>query len=234
LLERIEDSFGHHETVEQRALTIEHIMPQTLTPWWREHLGENFDETHAVLLHTLGNLTLTGYNGELTNDTFPAKRKILLESHLEINGEFADVQQWTETEIKSRAASLADRALRVWPYFGPDQVPEPPTGDVTGRIPVGLTVLGESFSVGSWRDVTEKTMETIAMLDPEAFRRLVEAFPTYVAADPGRFRASRKLSNGYYLMTHYSAKVAYQFCERIVEAAGLEQGDWSVQCVTQS
>ena len=55
LLERIEDSFGHHETVKQGTLTIEHVLPQTLTPWWREHLGENCDETHAMLLHTLGN-----------------------------------------------------------------------------------------------------------------------------------------------------------------------------------
>ncbi len=234
LLERIEDSFGHHETVEQRALTIEHVMPQTLTPWWREHLGENCDETHAVLLHTLGNLTLTGYNGELTNDTFPAKRKILLASHLELNREFAGLQQWTESEIKARAAILADRALLVWPYFGPDQVPEAPTGDVTGRIPVGLTVLGESFTVGSWRDVAEKTVETIAMLDPEAFQRLVGAFRSYIGTDPTRFRDSRKLYNGYYLLTHFSAKVAYQFCERIVEAAGLEQGDWSVQYGVQS
>ena len=234
LLERIEDSFGHHETVKQGTLTIEHVMPQTLTPWWREHLGENCDETHAVLLHTLGNLTLTGYNGELTNDTFPAKRKILLASHLELNGEFAELQRWTEAEIKLRAARLADRALGIWPYFGPDQLPEPPTGDVTGRIPVALTVLGESFSVRSWRDVTEKTVETIAMLDPEAFQLLVQAFPTYIATDPTRFRDFRKLSNGYYLLTHFSAKVAYQFCERIVQAAGLEQEDWSVQYGTRS
>ncbi|MGC9260450.1 MAG: DUF262 domain-containing protein [Phycisphaerae bacterium] len=234
LLERIEDSFGHHETVKQGTLTIEHVMPQTLTPWWREHLGENCDETHAMLLHTLGNLTLTGYNGELTNDAFPAKRKILLASHLELNGEFAELQRWTETEIKLRAASLADRALGIWPYFGPDQLPEPPTGDVTGRIPVGLTVLGESFSVRSWRDVTERTVETIAMLDPEAFQLLVQAFPSFIATDPARFRDSRKLSNGYYLLTHFSAKVAYQFCERIVQAAGLEQEDWSVQYGTQS
>ncbi len=229
LLERIEDSFGHHETIEQGTLTIEHIMPQTLTPWWREHLGENCDETHAMLLHTLGNLTLTGYNGELTNDTFLAKRKILLESHLELNGEFAGVQQWTGTEIKSRAAGLADCALRVWPYFGPDQVPEPPTRDVTGRTPVGLTVLGESFTVASWRDVAERTVEVIAMLDPEAIQRLAEAFPSYIGTDSSRFRRSRKLSNDYYLLTHFSANVAYQFCERIFEAAGLEQEDWCIQ-----
>ncbi|EQD45204.1 hypothetical protein B1A_14909 [mine drainage metagenome] len=101
-------------------------------------------------------------------------------------------------------------------------------------MPVGPTVLGESFSVRSWRDVTEKTVETIAMLDPEAFQLLVQAFPSFIAADPTRFRDSRKLSNGYHLLTHFSAKVAYQFCERIVQAAGLEQEDWSVQFGTQS
>lgn len=234
LLERIEDSFGHRETVEQKKLTIEHVMPQTLTPWWREHLGENCDETHTILLHTLGNLTLTGYNGEMANDSFPAKQKILLESHLEIKGEFANLQRWTDTEIKSRAEHLADRVLGIWPYFGPEQLPDLPTGDVTGRVPAGVTVLGERFQVKTWRDVTERTVDTIAMLNPEAFRRLIEEFPSYIAANGANFRDYRKLSNGYCINMHFSAKVAYQFCKRVVEKAGLEEEDWSVQYGTQS
>lgn len=229
LLERLEESFGHHEPVNPETLTIEHIMPQTLTPWWREHLGENYDDIYATHLHTLGNLTLTGSNSELANDTFPEKQKILLNSHVEISRDVTKLQRWSDMEIRARATALADRALRVWPYFGPAQLPEMPAADVPPRSPKNLTVLGECFPVESWRDVVEKTVEALAMLDPDAFGRLAQSFPTYIGKDPVRFRSYRTLSNGYYLLTHFSGMAASQFCKRIVEAAGLAPEDWEVR-----
>ncbi|WP_312856138.1 HNH endonuclease family protein [Anoxybacteroides tepidamans] len=54
-------------------LTIEHIMPQTLTQSWQEYLGEEWQLVHNLYLHTLRNHTLTGYNPELSNDDFDIK-----------------------------------------------------------------------------------------------------------------------------------------------------------------
>ncbi|MFM6812846.1 MAG: HNH endonuclease family protein, partial [Dolichospermum sp.] len=62
ILESIEESFNHKEQVILDNLDIEHIMPQTITKWWQEHLGEHWGTIHDLLLHSLGNLTLTGYN----------------------------------------------------------------------------------------------------------------------------------------------------------------------------
>lgn len=73
----MEESFGHKEKVSFENLTIEHIMPQRLNEWWKNHLGEDYEITHELLLHSLGNLTLTAYNSELSNDSFINKQKEL-------------------------------------------------------------------------------------------------------------------------------------------------------------
>ena len=59
------------------SLQIEHVMPQTLTDSWKATLGEEWETIHDLLLHTVGNLTLTGYNAPLSNDEYSRKREIL-------------------------------------------------------------------------------------------------------------------------------------------------------------
>ena len=79
LFERFEN-FGTIETkdvythLDNNVYTIEHIMPQHLTPAWTEALGANAAEIHTTWLHRLANLTLTGYNPNLSNKTFAEKR----------------------------------------------------------------------------------------------------------------------------------------------------------------
>ena len=89
ILEGLEGSFGHRERVDLSTLTIEHVMPQTITnnkngKAWKEMLGEEWEQIHGGLLHTLGNLTLTGYNTELSNWPFETKRVELDKSHLDL------------------------------------------------------------------------------------------------------------------------------------------------------
>ncbi len=72
-LERLEN-FDTKEPVNTQECTIEHIMPQTLTEEWKRDLGENFQAIHEKYLHTIGNLTLTGYNQEYSNKSFQEKR----------------------------------------------------------------------------------------------------------------------------------------------------------------
>jgi uncharacterized protein with ParB-like and HNH nuclease domain len=117
ILERLEMSFDHKESVDPEALTIEHIMPRTPTDWWRQHLGEDWEAIHDEWLDTIGNLTLTGYNSELSNSDFPAKKARLQESHVELNKYFATVDTWDEQAIARRGEELAERALTIWPDF---------------------------------------------------------------------------------------------------------------------
>ncbi|GAA8348653.1 DUF262 and DUF1524 domain-containing protein [Helicobacter pylori] len=107
------------ERVYTHEYTIEHIMPQTLTEEWERDLGENFQEIHDKYLHTIGNLTLTGYNPEYSNKSFQEKRNMekgFKQSPLRLNQGLRDLESFGEEEIKKRANDLADLALKIWTY----------------------------------------------------------------------------------------------------------------------
>lgn len=117
ILERLEQSFAHKEPISFELLNVEHVMPQTLSDQWKADLGENWETIHEIWLHTVGNLTLTGYNPELSNSNYPSKREILQKSHVELNRYFAKAEKWDEDAIARRADYLADLAVKTWPDF---------------------------------------------------------------------------------------------------------------------
>ncbi len=117
-LERLEN-FDTKEPVDTQKCNIEHIMPQTLTPKWEGDLGENFKAIHEKYLNTIGNLTLTGYNQEYSNNSFQEKRdmeKGFKQSPLKLNQSLKDLESFGEKEIEKRANDLADWALKIWTY----------------------------------------------------------------------------------------------------------------------
>lgn len=120
ILETLEESFGHRERVDLSTLSIEHVMPQTITNnkngrAWKEMLGEDWEQTHDLLLHTLGNLTLTGYNGELSNSPFNTKQVEFAKSHLDLNAYFAELLRWNADAIRKRSVALTELVLTIWP-----------------------------------------------------------------------------------------------------------------------
>ncbi|GAA7262169.1 GmrSD restriction endonuclease domain-containing protein [Helicobacter pylori] len=107
------------EPVNTEECTIEHIMPQKLTKEWKRDLGENFQAIHDKYLHTIGNLTLTGYNSEYSNRSFQEKRDMengFKQSPLKLNQGLKDLESFGEKEIEKRANDLADWALKIWTY----------------------------------------------------------------------------------------------------------------------
>ncbi|MDJ0729813.1 MAG: DUF262 domain-containing protein [Crocosphaera sp.] len=114
ILEKLEKSQGK-ETVDISNLSVEHIMPQTLSNKWRQTLGEKNARNYKTWLHTLGNLTLTGYNSELSNKPYSDKQKYLIDSNLYLNRYFRNLNDWNFDEIKERGNRLADIAIKVWP-----------------------------------------------------------------------------------------------------------------------
>ncbi len=116
--ERLEN-FDTNEPINTQKCTTEHIMPQTLTEEWKRDLGENFQAIHDKYLHTIGNLTLTGYNQEYSNNSFQEKRdmeKGFEQSPLKLNQSLKDLESFGEKEIEKRANDLADWALKIWTY----------------------------------------------------------------------------------------------------------------------
>ncbi|WQT02516.1 DUF262 and DUF1524 domain-containing protein [Helicobacter pylori] len=117
-LERLEN-FERKERVYAHEYTTEHIMPQTLKEEWERDLGENFKAIHEKYLHTIGNLTLTGYNKEYSNKSFQEKRdmeKGFKQSPLRLNQSLRGLEVFGEKEIEKRANDLADWALKIWTY----------------------------------------------------------------------------------------------------------------------
>ncbi|CAN5448362.1 DUF262 domain-containing protein [soil metagenome] len=160
VLQWIEQSYGSKEPVTLTGLTIEHVMPQTLTDDWRTSLaadlepGEDLEAVYQSLVHTVGNLTLTGYNSELSNSTFAIKRPPLSSSALRMNQEIGQSTAWARAEILARADRLAERIISTWP--GPNQTPQDAAtsvvwatlGQVLAEIPAGAwTTYGDVAAV---------------------------------------------------------------------------------------
>jgi alkylated DNA nucleotide flippase Atl1 len=121
ILRWLEVSHGSKEPVDLSSLTIEHVMPQTPTDEWEKAVstelepGESFELVHESLVHTLGNLTLTGYNSELSNSPFDVKKVQLAKSGLAMNQHIAEQERWGRTQIHERADALAERVISTWP-----------------------------------------------------------------------------------------------------------------------
>ena len=124
LLEQLEN-YDNNEKVDienlinDKKLSIEHIMPQTLSLSWKNSLGNNYSEIHAKYIGTIGNLTLTGYNSKLSNKSFIEKRdmeKGFKDSRLKLNKYLTEINEWNENNIKLRAEKLFKIANYVWQY----------------------------------------------------------------------------------------------------------------------
>lgn len=121
------ENYGRKERVALDEYTIEHIMPQTLSVEWKHDLGANWKDAHEKWLHTLGNLTLTGYNSEYRNHPFATKRDMeggFRLSPLRVNQisfsvddqlhSLGSIDSWNAGNIQARAMALSGRALDVW------------------------------------------------------------------------------------------------------------------------
>ena len=122
LLEMLENYY-HKEPIDivRDNYTIEHIMPQSpeLNMTWQKMLGENWREVQKIYLHTLGNLTLTGYNSEMGNKSFEEKlngENGFKHSHLKLNQYVASCEVWNKKSIQQRTSLLTDLILKIWSY----------------------------------------------------------------------------------------------------------------------
>lgn len=124
-LRRLENH-GRKERVVVEDYTIEHILPQNedLSVEWQQELGPEWQRIQEEWLHTLGNLTLTGYNSEYSDRPYAYKRDQVMgkdgnligfaSSPLKLNQGLGKVEKWDEAAIKTRAERLAAEAAKVW------------------------------------------------------------------------------------------------------------------------
>ncbi len=122
LLEALENYY-HKEPIDLNTAnyTIEHIMPQNIEHnlSWQQMLGEDWQEVHSLYLHSLGNLTITGYNAEMSNKSFVEKvngESGFKHSHLKLNESIAQCDVWNKKAIQRRTNILTDIILKIWKY----------------------------------------------------------------------------------------------------------------------
>lgn len=113
------ENFERKERVSVDEYTIEHIMPQNreLSQEWREDLGSDWEDIHGAYLHTLGNLTLTGYNSEYSDRPFREKRDMkggFARSPLMVNEGLGELSKWDQSTIIDRSEQMAKKAVEVW------------------------------------------------------------------------------------------------------------------------
>lgn len=188
-LRRLEN-YNRKERVLVNEYTIEHIMPQNenLSLEWKGSLGDEWQRIQKTYLHTLGNLTLTGYNSEYSDKKFIDKRDCVggfKESPIRLNKEIAQMDTWNEDSIKKRAAILSAQAVNVWVVAEASQ-------EVIDRLKP-VKEIGEQYTIENHpylskgsemygegvRDVFEILRKEIVALDPcvtETFLKLYVAY----------------------------------------------------------
>lgn len=166
------ENFGRKERVAVEEYTVEHIMPQNedLRAEWRQMLGEEWQRVHATYLHTLGNLTLTGYNSEYSDRPFLEKRDMqggFAHSPLRVNQGLGQLGTWNESEILKRAESLADLAVQIW------TLPHIDSATISTMQPPTQT------------EATEFTLESYPQLQSASVKSLFDPLRTEILAlDP--------------------------------------------------
>lgn len=162
-------------------LTVEHIMPQTLTKEWKNKLGDDWQEIHKKYLHTLGNLSLTAKNTELSNNTFEDKQQIDFQtSRLKLNFKLEGITIWNEENIMDRAKDLIKNAKDIWPFpktTHTQPIPEEQIFDLTsednfsGSKPSRLyiEVDEKGIELKTWRDLLANICKFLHDYSPTQF-----------------------------------------------------------------
>ena len=117
LLKQLE-TYSSKEKNNYENISIEHLMPRTLTSEWKKELGDEYQLVYDTYLHTLGNITLTGYNSEWSNKPFLNKKEQILEvsKFKFLNSDILSMSKWTKEEILNRTDRLAKSLLEIYPY----------------------------------------------------------------------------------------------------------------------
>jgi len=180
-------------------LSIEHIMPQNknLSADWQRMLGDDWEVVKDRYLHTLGNLTLTGYNSELGDKPFAEKKDLLEATGTHITVLYSDVKSqdvWNADAIEARAKRLSDIILKLYPIEMPSvnidfsdprykeyTVADP--GNATYKIVNYYELLGERVSIDSFAMMVRSVARKLYELDSSVIEHMasnLETFPTWV------------------------------------------------------
>lgn len=240
LFERLEN-YGTIETkdvythLDNKVYTIEHIMPQHLTPAWTRALGPNSAEIHSTWLHRLANLTLTGYNPNLSNKTFAEKRDAeeggYKASGLKMNQKIAQKETWGLAELEERNRELVALALKIWPFPQSGFVPAEKEFDfctlddedvnLTGRSIAKYSLQNVEQPVSSWSSMFEQVVKFLHEKDKSVLFELVHApdedssLSAILSGTDDGLRIPLKIDDGIYIEKNTSTAYKISLLRRL-------------------
>lgn len=238
-------------------LSIEHVMPQTLANKdWQTMLGDDYERIHREYLHTLANLTLTGYNSEYSNRSYADKMQLTIkdkktgevqnvgfaDSKLPINEWIAKHEVWNEDTIKERQGWWVKRLKNTWPFpetsFHPIEEDTSvyllETSDLKGKSVRSVEVFGEKNSVTTWAEALDMIAESIYNRNPDFFEKISddEWLSKIIRKDASAFYNSAEiLDTGYHIDTGNDTNTKLRIIAALGKLFDLSQDDVKAELV---
>ena len=252
LLSAIENEVSH-EHLDVESLSIEHILPQKENAIvWKRALGENYSDVYNTYLHTLGNLTITGYNSELGTKSFEEKKKKIKEYSKArvLNKMILAVDEWNENNILNRAKGLADIVLILFaieeteilnktnlsstaPLYNLDDI-----DIVKGTTPTNYSFYGENVTINNYSAMLSSVVNMLYDLDSSILEELAkEKFKVtssdrvYITMYENELRRAKEISNtGIFYETNLSAGAILNFIKVVIEKHKLDPDEFEFNC----
>ena len=248
ILERFENS-GTAEDKDVYAhcddgtYSIEHIMPQHLTPQWTKVLGEDYEQIHEIWIHRIANLTLTAYNSKYSNSSFDEKKNMkngFADSGIRMNTYIAAKDKWTLAELEERNSYLMAKALEIWPLPQTDFKPSEKQLDsctleddvnLNGRKIAKYAYKNTEQPVGSWIDMFERVLKMLHAEEKSVLTKL--AYETnqsvdlaaYVSNRQTDLRGALEIDTGIFVERNTSTELKLSLMRRFFKCYGADPSD---------
>lgn len=248
ILERLEnygtaedkDIYAH---CDEGIYSIEHIMPQHLTPAWMKELGADYEQIHSTWLHRIANLTLTAYNSKYSNSSFEEKKNMkngFVESGIRMNTYLARQNQWTLAELEGRSQHLRNRALEIWKSPITDYRPAEKQLDsysldddvsMSGRQIARFSYKKTEQPVSSWTDMFEYVLKILHAEDNTVLTKLAYAdgssaeLAQYVSSQEGVLRNAVRIEDGIFVEKNTSTDMKLSLLKRFFKLYDAEPAD---------
>lgn len=246
ILERLEnfstaedkDVYGH---CDDGIYSIEHIMPQHLTPAWVKALGDDYEQIHETWLHRIANLTLTAYNSKYSNSTFEEKKSMkngFEDSGIRMNTYIAKKDKWTLAELEERNQYLMGRALEIWAAptttFKPiekqlDSYTLDDDTSLSGRQIARFSYKNTEQPVSSWVEMFQKVLQILYAEDKSVITKLAASTEDNVALHfsmkESDFTKSVEIGDGIFVWTNTSTQSKLSVLSRVFKLYDTDPSD---------
>lgn len=229
-----------------KSITIEHIMPQKLTPAWETALGPDYQRIYDQYIDTFANLTLTSYNSNYGNRPFTEKLNGyhtddgdvigFKDSSYNLSADIKQLTKWTEEELQDRRDRLTERFLAIFPTpettFKPEMNNEEhllsdSTSLFTSHNPISFHLWENDVEVSNWRDLLLKVCATVLEEKPVEVDRLCSRNEKYFYKIQQKYL--RKFADGYYVYYNNSADQTIKIVRNLFQQCDIEEAEMTIR-----